>query len=78
MLTPCNGCGALFPPFEGPKHRYIGASAGCWALFNWSVTMEGLDDFGLIAQSSRSARIRVRVPLRFDRAEAINARLIQQ
>ena len=51
MLTPCHGCGAIFPPFKGPTHRYVGASAGCWALFNWSVTMEGPDDFGLIARS---------------------------
>jgi hypothetical protein len=32
-LEPCPGCGALFPPADGPTHRYIGASAGCWALF---------------------------------------------
>ncbi|MDF1505048.1 DUF5946 family protein [Roseisolibacter sp. H3M3-2] len=31
--APCPGCGALFPPSDGPTHRYIGASAGCWALF---------------------------------------------
>ena len=34
MLSPCPGCGALFPPYDGPTHRYIGASASCWALFN--------------------------------------------
>lgn len=28
----CPGCGILFPPFDGPTHRYIGASAACWAL----------------------------------------------
>jgi hypothetical protein len=61
MLTPCHGCGALFPSFEGPTHRYVGASAGCWALFNWSVTMEESDDFGLIAQS-RIPENPVRVP----------------
>ncbi|MEO5923138.1 MAG: DUF5946 family protein [Bryobacteraceae bacterium] len=31
-LIPCPGCGASFPPFDGPTHRYIGASAACWAL----------------------------------------------
>jgi hypothetical protein len=51
MLSPCPGCGALFPDFEGPTHRYIGASAGCWALFNWSVTARGPDATGMIAQS---------------------------
>ena len=28
----CVGCGALVPDGEGPTHRYIGASPGCWAL----------------------------------------------
>lgn len=51
MLTPCPGCGALFPPFDGPIHQYIDASAGCWALFNWSVSIENQDVNGLIAKS---------------------------
>lgn len=51
MLSPCPGCGALFPNFEGPTHRYVGASAGCWALLNWTVTTPGLDAAGLVAQS---------------------------
>jgi hypothetical protein len=50
-LSPCPGCGALFPPHNGPTHRYLGASAGCWALFNWSVVSGGTDVTGLIAQS---------------------------
>jgi hypothetical protein len=32
ILIPCPGCGALFPPYDGPTHRYVGASAACWAL----------------------------------------------
>jgi hypothetical protein len=51
MLSPCPGCGALFPPFEGPTHRYVGASAGCWALFNWTATTGDPDVTGLVAQS---------------------------
>ncbi|HET8627245.1 MAG TPA: DUF5946 family protein [Thermomicrobiales bacterium] len=27
----CIGCGALVPAVDGPAHRYIGASPGCWA-----------------------------------------------
>ena len=50
-LSPCPGCGALFPPHDGPTHRYLGASAGCWALFGWSVVSGGTDVTGLIAQS---------------------------
>jgi len=50
-LAPCPGCGALFPPYDGPTHRYLGASAGCWALFGWSVVSGVTDVTGLLAQS---------------------------
>ncbi|MFL5679475.1 MAG: DUF5946 family protein [Chloroflexota bacterium] len=29
----CVGCGGLVPDIEGPTHRYIGASPGCWAMY---------------------------------------------
>jgi uncharacterized protein DUF5946 len=51
VLSPCPGCGALFPPSEGPTHRYIGASAGCWALFNWSVINADADATDLVSAS---------------------------
>jgi hypothetical protein len=50
-LSPCPGCGALFPAHDGPVHRYIGASAGCWALFSWSREPEGTYVAELIEQS---------------------------
>jgi hypothetical protein len=50
-LTPCPGCGARFPPFDGPTHRYVGASAACWALFNWSLANGGTELTDLVAQS---------------------------
>ena len=50
-LESCPGCGALFPPSDGPTHRYVGASAGCWALFNWFVTTGGGDTTDLLAHS---------------------------
>ncbi|HRN68718.1 MAG TPA: DUF5946 family protein [Promineifilum sp.] len=31
-LIPCTGCGALVPNEDGPTHRYVGASPGCWAI----------------------------------------------
>lgn len=34
MLEPCPDCGARFAPHTGPTHRYIGASAACWALYS--------------------------------------------
>jgi hypothetical protein len=33
-LEPCPGCQALLAPFDGPTHRYIGASPACWAIFS--------------------------------------------
>jgi hypothetical protein len=32
-LIPCVGCGALVPASDGPTHRYVGASPGCWQHF---------------------------------------------
>lgn len=32
-LTPCPNCHALLPLSDGPTHRYIGASAACWAIY---------------------------------------------
>lgn len=49
-LEPCPGCGALFPPIDGPTHRYIGASAGCWALYS-PLVVGGQPDPALIAAS---------------------------
>lgn len=31
--VPCVGCGGLFPDIEGPTHRYMEASPGCWAAY---------------------------------------------
>jgi hypothetical protein len=50
-LTPCQGCGVLFPPYDGPTHRYIGASAACWALFNTSVVLRNPEATDLLSQS---------------------------
>ncbi|MEZ4679157.1 MAG: DUF5946 family protein [Caldilineaceae bacterium] len=33
-MEPCPNCKALFPPIDGPTHRYIGASAACWAMYS--------------------------------------------
>lgn len=41
----CPGCGALLPPSDGPTHAYIGASAGCWALFGEVMARE-YGDYG--------------------------------
>jgi len=49
-LIPCPGCGALFPPHEGPTHRYIGASSACWEL-NLSLMSGSTPQPWLLARS---------------------------
>jgi hypothetical protein len=36
----CPGCGAEFPNIDGPTHRYLGASPGCWAIFEEILAKE--------------------------------------
>jgi hypothetical protein len=33
LAAQCPGCAATFAPHSGAVHPYIGASAGCWALY---------------------------------------------
>lgn len=40
MLIPCIGCGALVPDANGPTHRYIGASPGCWQRYGELLAKE--------------------------------------
>lgn len=39
----CIGCGARVPDTDGPTHRYLGASPGCWALYGELLSAESLD-----------------------------------
>ena len=32
-LVPCFSCGAQVPDMDGPTHKYVLSSAGCWALY---------------------------------------------
>lgn len=50
-LEPCPGCGARFAPSDGPVHEYIGASAGCWALY--APLAAGVGPDPAVLQSSR-------------------------
>lgn len=43
QLVPCPDCGALVPDTDGPTHRSIGGSPGCWSIFN-AVGMRHYDD----------------------------------
>ena len=62
---PCQGCGALFPLHNGPTHRYLGASAACWALLNSSVVLGDPDATDLLT-GSRVPDTLVTIPARTD------------
>lgn len=40
LLTPCPGCGGLFPQSTGPVHRYMESSPGCWATYGRVMALE--------------------------------------
>jgi Family of unknown function (DUF5946) len=39
-LDRCPGCGALLPRADGPRHPYLGASAGCWRRYGEVLARE--------------------------------------
>lgn len=42
-LSKCPGCGGLFEDIEGPTHRYLEASPGCWAAYGELLAREYSD-----------------------------------
>jgi hypothetical protein len=42
-LVRCIGCGGLFPQIEGPTHRYMESSPGCWAAYGEVLAREYSD-----------------------------------
>jgi hypothetical protein len=43
VLNPCPGCAAGFAPMDGPTHRYMASSPGCWAAFGEVLAREYAD-----------------------------------
>lgn len=41
--TTCIGCGARFPASDGPTHRYMESSPGCWACYGEVLAREYAD-----------------------------------
>lgn len=41
---PCPGCGGLFAPMDGPTHRYMRSSPGCWHGFGQIIAAEFAND----------------------------------
>ena len=33
LTETCPDCKVVLPKFDGPVHRYLGASASCWAMY---------------------------------------------
>ncbi len=42
-LERCPGCGANFPATQGPIHRYMTSSPGCWAAYGQLLAAEYSD-----------------------------------
>jgi hypothetical protein len=42
-FVPCIGCGGLVPSVEGPTHRYMESSPGCWAIYGEVLAREYSD-----------------------------------
>lgn len=42
-MASCIGCGGKFPVVDGPTHRYMEASPGCWAGFGVVLAREYSD-----------------------------------
>ncbi|MEM7349355.1 MAG: DUF5946 family protein [Acidobacteriota bacterium] len=40
---PCHACGALGPKMDGPVHRYLESSPGCWAMYGEVLAREFSD-----------------------------------
>ncbi len=40
---PCIGCGGMVPNIEGPTHRYMESSPGCWQLYGEVLSLEYSD-----------------------------------
>ena len=55
----------MFLPYDGPTHRYIGASAACWALFNASAVSRDPEATELLT-GSRVPETPVTIPARTD------------
>lgn len=39
----CLGCGGMFPDVDGPVHRYMASSPGCWAAYGEVLAREYSD-----------------------------------
>ncbi len=39
----CFSCGGLFPDIEGPVHRYMASSPGCWSVYGQVLAREYSD-----------------------------------
>ena len=41
--VPCIGCGGLVPDIDGPVHRYLESSPGCWRVYGEVLAREYSD-----------------------------------
>lgn len=43
VMIECKGCGGLFEDIQGPTHRYMESSPGCWAAYGEVLVREYSD-----------------------------------
>ena len=43
-VSRCVGCGGLFPAIDGPRHRYMESSPGCWQAYGEVLAREYSDE----------------------------------
>lgn len=42
-MIKCMGCGGVFAEIQGPTHRYLESSPGCWAAYGEVLAREYSD-----------------------------------
>jgi hypothetical protein len=48
-FVPCIGCGGLVPAMDGPTHRYMESSPGCWSVYGEVLAREYSDPAHAVA-----------------------------
>ncbi len=53
-MTPCPVCGGRFPDIDGPTHRYLLSSPGCWGAYGTVRAHQAADYDAFAAQHPHS------------------------
>ena len=53
LANACPGCHELLAPFDGPTHRYIGASPACWNVYGKFLATESTHPLAVDAYAAQ-------------------------